>query len=320
MAFSGILGVGPMAIYRLLEGDYIVAAVDALAVIGFFAIAWLVYVKRSIRIGSVLMAIVAMGATVASVNLRGGSQIIWMHPALVAMFYLLRPKEAAVASIIAIVAVSPTVFDGREMGQVAIILASLAVTVSLSVAFAALTAEQRRELHATTLRDPLTGTGNRRALDESLDEAIVRAKDPQQAFFLIMLDIDHFKSVNDLHGHAVGDAVLKDVAETINGNIRPTDSCFRAGGEEFVVLAATPDLTQAKRLGERLRSAIESMTPATGNGGTLSVTASLGLAEYLNGESRDALYKRADDALYEAKRSGRNRLQLSRRLSQTSAA
>ena len=128
LALSGIAGVEPMGVYRLIEGDYAVAIVDFLAVLGFFTIGWVVYVKRSVRTGSVLMAVVAMSAAVASVNLRGGGQIIWMHPALVAMFYLLKPKEASCVSVLAIAAVSPTVFASGDSGQIAIVLASLAVT------------------------------------------------------------------------------------------------------------------------------------------------------------------------------------------------
>lgn len=312
LAFSGILGIGPMAIYRLIEGSYVVAIIDALAVLGFAAIAWMVYVKRSVRKANVCMALVAIVTAVATVNLRGGAQVIWMHPACVALFYLLKPKEAAAASVLAIFAVMPAVLDGREIGQIAVVLTSLAVTISLSVAFAALTAEQRRELRATTLTDPLTGAGNRRALDNTLDAAIRQARAEGQLFYLIILDIDHFKSVNDVHGHTVGDAVLCHVAETIKLNIRPTDSCFRAGGEEFVVVAATSDQNQARNLAERLRLAISDKQPCTvALSDPLTVTASFGLALYTGSESRDALYKRADDALYAAKRGGRNRFHVS---------
>ncbi|MEM9529361.1 MAG: GGDEF domain-containing protein [Pseudomonadota bacterium] len=300
-----------MAVFRLLEGSYVIALVDALAVFGFASIAWLVYAKRSVRVASVCMAMVAVITAVTSVSLRGGNQVIWMYPATIALFYLLKPKEAAMTSVIAILAVLPVVLRLPDPGHTAIFLASLAVTISLSIAFAALTAEQQRELHAITLMDPLTGTGNRRAMDGTLSQVIAQAQSDNQPFVLMMLDLDHFKSVNDVHGHVAGDEVLREVAATIKANIRPTDSCFRAGGEEFVIVAAGATLKQASKLAERLRVAI-SETPYGGADGadTFYVTASLGLAEYTQGETRDALYKRADDALYEAKRLGRNRLHM----------
>ncbi|MEL7449396.1 MAG: GGDEF domain-containing protein [Pseudomonadota bacterium] len=314
LAVSGIVGIGPMGIYRLIQGEYIIAIVDALAVGAFALIAWAVYVKQSVRIPSVCMALVAISAAVVSVSLKGGEQVIWMYPALVALFYLLKPREAALASLIAIAIVIPVIFEGRTIGQVAVYVASLGVTICLSVAFAALTAEQRRELRAITMMDPLTGAGNRRALDDTLERAVTEAQSNGTPLVLIAFDIDHFKSVNDKHGHGVGDRVLCTVADTVTAHIRPTDSCFRAGGEEFVVIAAQSGLEQAQRLAERLRVAISELQYTVPEvSGRLSVTASFGLAEYRQGESIAALSKRADDALYEAKRSGRNRLHLSDR-------
>ncbi|MEM9056599.1 MAG: GGDEF domain-containing protein [Pseudomonadota bacterium] len=321
LAMSGTAGIGAMAIYRLIQGDYLVAVVDTLAVAAFCAIAWAVYVKRQVRVPSVCMGLVAISAAVTSVSLKGGEQIIWMYPALVALFYLLKPREAALASLVAIVIVLPVIFDGRALGEGAIYVASLGVLICLSVAFAAMTAAQRRELRAITMLDPLTGTGNRRALDERLKTAIGATDVEGAPFVLIMFDIDHFKAVNDEHGHAVGDHVLCTVAQTVKASIRPTDTCFRAGGEEFVVVASMADLEQAQHLAERLRVAIAELEFAVPETlGKLTVTASFGLAAYHDGETRDALYKRADDALYEAKRNGRNRLQLAPQSAKAGAA
>lgn len=321
LAFSGILGIGPMAVYRLVEGSYLIALVDALAVTAFGCIAWMVYVKRSVRVASVIMALVAIITAVATVNLRGGQQVIWMHPATVALFYLLKPKEAATVAILAILAVLPVIFDGRSLEQSAVVLASMAVTIALSVAFAVLTNKQRRELQAVTLLDPLTGTGNRRAMDQTLEASIRQANQSGGSFFVIMLDIDHFKATNDKFGHAAGDAALRVVAQTIQANIRPNDSCFRTGGEEFMVIAKSASVSQLKKLAERLRVAIGELKNFAGDEAQeLTVTASLGLAGYVKGETRDSLYKRADDALYKAKRAGRNRFHLSERLAAEQAA
>lgn len=314
LALSGILGIGPMVVYRLFEGSYAVAAVNIVVVLGFAAIIWSIYVHHAVRLASVCMALLAISAAVTTINMRGGDQVVWIYPASVAMFYLLKPKEAIVVSVIAVALIMPVFLDGRETGSIAILLASLAVTISLSVAFAAMTAAQRRELQATTLLDPLTGAGNRRALDSTLDAAIETARSEDIGFVLIMLDIDHFKLVNDVHGHGVGDLVLCDVARIVSENIRSADTCFRAGGEEFVVIAHATDLQHARRLAERLRVAVhESHYELAAGSANVSVTASFGLAEYLPGETRDAILKRTDDALYEAKRSGRNRLHFSQR-------
>ncbi|MEM9744331.1 MAG: GGDEF domain-containing protein [Pseudomonadota bacterium] len=321
LALSGVLGIGPMAIYRLLEGSYAVAVVNLLAVLCFLSIVSFVYIKGSVRVPSACMAVVAIVTAVVSVRIKGGAQIVWMYPAIVALFYLLKPREAALTAVLAIALVFPVVLDGRQFGDVAVFLISLAVTICLSVAFATLTAAQRRELHAITLTDPLTGASNRRALDATLDQMISQAQGGDQPFVLVMLDLDHFKSINDRYGHKVGDAVLRDVATTIKANIRPGDACFRAGGEEFVVVTALSNLTQGRALAERLRVAISELDNDASDGSPrFTVTASFGLAEYRAGETRDGLYKRADDALYEAKRQGRNRLHACERGVSASAA
>ncbi|MEL7313306.1 MAG: GGDEF domain-containing protein [Pseudomonadota bacterium] len=311
LSFAGILGIGPMAVFRLLEGNLLVAAIDGAAACAFGLVAWFVYVKGAVRGPSICMAVIAFATVVSAVSIRGPEHLIWMYPSIVAMFYLLNPKEAAVSALAAIAAVFPVMAQTQHSGGVAIYLASFAVTIALSVAFAALAAGQRRALYRITLKDPLTGVGNRRALDLALDAAIGSSK-RKGSFVLIMMDIDHFKSVNDLHGHSTGDEVLRRVAHTIGSKIRPTDECFRAGGEEFVILAKTADIEQAQALAERLRVAVAGIEHTHGETQeTMTVTASFGLAEHRAGESRDSLYRRADDALYEAKRSGRNRLHLS---------
>ena len=311
LSFAGILGIGPMAVFRLIEGNLLVAAIDAAAALAFGVVAWFVYVRGAVRIPSICMAVIAFATVESAVSIRGPEHLIWMYPSIVAMFYLLNPKEAAVAALLAIGAVFPVILKTQDTGGVAIFLASLAVTIALSVAFAALAAGQRRELYKITLIDSLTGIGNRRALDVALDKAIGASK-RAGSFVLIMMDIDHFKSVNDIHGHSTGDEVLRRIAKVIGSKIRPTDACFRAGGEEFVILANSADIEQAQILAERLRVAVAEIEHKASNSkDKLTVTASFGLAEHRSGESRDSLYRRADDALYEAKRSGRNRLHLS---------
>ncbi len=314
LALVGVLGIGPMGVYRLLEGDYVIAAFDFGFVAGFVAILWAVYVKRAIRAASIAMALIAITTAVVSVRVRGGDQVVWMYPALVALFYLMKPKEAAVSSVIAMALVMPAIFGDRSFGEVLVLIASLAVTICLSVAFSALTWEQRRELRARTLIDPLTGAGNRRALTEDLEGRIAKAKGDEENFVLIMLDVDHFKSVNDQHGHATGDTVLQTIAKTLRENIGPQDAFYRVGGEEFIIVSGGTGLAGASKLAETLRITIaETVLRKPASKDTFSVTASFGLAEYGRQESMDSLYKRADDALYEAKRSGRNCLHSSER-------
>ncbi|MEM1264099.1 MAG: GGDEF domain-containing protein [Pseudomonadota bacterium] len=310
LAFAGIAGIAPFVVVRLLDGDFAVAALDAVLVCGLAAIAWAVYKHRAVRLGSVLMALICMGAVIATNYLRGGTQALWAYPGLVAMFYLLRPMEAAIVSIISLAVLTPVMIDGRDAVEVGLLMATLGVTLALSVGFAAMTNGQRRQLQQLTMVDPLTGAGNRRALDDALAALINEARTNEVPVALIMLDVDHFKRVNDIYGHATGDRVLTDVTTLISSAMRSSDNLYRVGGEEFVILAQSSGLDIARRLGESLRVRIAEMQiePEDQTQRPFGITVSLGVAELLPGETGDAWYRRADDALYEAKRSGRNRI------------
>lgn len=167
--------------------------------------------------------------------------------------------------------------------------------------------QQSMEMAVT---DPLTGLYNRRYMASHL--ATLLSQSPSQhGTAALMLDLDHFKQVNDTHGHPVGDQVLREVGNRIVRNIRGIDMACRYGGEEFVVLMPDTDLESAQVVANRLHRAIGG-TPvkATVPEGELKVTCSIGLASTRAGDDADKLLKRADDALYEAKKSGRDRVVL----------
>ncbi|MBI5785438.1 MAG: GGDEF domain-containing protein [Rhodocyclales bacterium] len=153
-------------------------------------------------------------------------------------------------------------------------------------------------------RDQLTGLCNRRNFDQRLEAAIARATRHGDVFSLLMLDIDHFKNVNDYYGHATGDDVLRRFGEVLSERLRPYDVAARWGGEEFVVLADGATLDNARMLAEQIRESVAS-TPFSP---VPRVTVSIGIADYMQGESGDDLLRRADKALYGAKRNGRNRV------------
>ena len=150
--------------------------------------------------------------------------------------------------------------------------------------------------------DRLTGLWNRRRMEEGSATLIALAGRRGDPLSLIFFDLDHFKRVNDVYGHATGDAVLVTVAEVVRGQLRASDFLARWGGEEFLVLAAGTRLDGAVALAEKIRTAIA----ATVFSGVGSVTVSLGVAEYESGERLDGWIARGDEALYRAKEGGRN--------------
>ncbi|MCS6810697.1 MAG: GGDEF domain-containing protein [Tepidimonas sp.] len=165
---------------------------------------------------------------------------------------------------------------------------------------------QRAELEALATRDPLTGLLNRRELVRQAEIELARVRRLKAPLSLVMLDLDHFKAINDRHGHAVGDEVLRQTARLMANSIRKTDRVARFGGEEFVLLLPDTTVDHARQLADKLREGLAQLSIATLEG---PVTASLGVAGSTGDVDRslDALLLQADQALYEAKRRGRNR-------------
>ncbi|MDI6745743.1 MAG: diguanylate cyclase [Rhodocyclaceae bacterium] len=163
--------------------------------------------------------------------------------------------------------------------------------------------DRLRELSFT---DPLTGLANRRRLDEFLQNEYQRAQRYDEVFSIIMADLDHFKQVNDRHGHDTGDVVLCKFAQLLREHRRETDLVARSGGEEFIVIMPMTDLAAASITAERLRHDTLQMTfPAIPEG----VSASFGVAQFAPGDTVPGLLQHADAALYAAKNAGRNRVE-----------
>jgi diguanylate cyclase (GGDEF)-like protein len=165
-------------------------------------------------------------------------------------------------------------------------------------------------LRALASTDALTGVPNRRTFESVGRREMERARRYAKPFVVLALDIDFFKKVNDTHGHDIGDAVLKEVARICAAQLRGTDVFARMGGEEFAALLPETDLKPAAGLAERLRQAI-ALQPIFTPKGPLVVTISVGVAQHGPQDTGlDQVMKRADEALYAAKRNGRNRIEL----------
>ena len=154
-----------------------------------------------------------------------------------------------------------------------------------------------REAMQSSLRDALTGVGNRRAMNESLKHELSVAERYRQPFSCLMLDIDHFKKINDTQGHLAGDEALILAADCLKHAVRRADQVFRFGGEEFILILGKTQHKEALKIAERVRQTIET---------TGRMTASVSITSYSTGDDSDRLLSRLDAALYEAKANGRN--------------
>lgn len=175
----------------------------------------------------------------------------------------------------------------------------------------------REHLVISGLTDALTGLHNRRYLERRLEEEVTRALRYQHPLSCLFIDADHFKQINDRHGHGAGDSVLRELALRVKECLRLSDIATRYGGEEFTLLLPQTDATEAAKLAERIRSRIQAKPIAIHGGGSVEVTVSIGVSALSPGSDREdpqqnakQLIEAADQALYKAKESGRNRIQL----------
>jgi diguanylate cyclase (GGDEF)-like protein len=182
----------------------------------------------------------------------------------------------------------------------------LLAAVAANAATAIHNAQLYRAQEETSLTDDLTRLPNRRYLDRRYTQEMQRARRHGQSMAFLMVDLDHFKLVNDTHGHLVGDAVLAELARVLQSSLRESDVCARYGGEEFGCILNETGPEGAQVLAERLRQAIESSVYPAG----LRITASIGVAATDRPDELPLLVDHADQALYEAKHRGRNQVRV----------
>ena len=252
---------------------------------------WLIY---SLLIMSLVYLIHTIGSTA----------LFWCFPALFVMGFVTERKIARVMTVISLVILIPSSFYISNIELASRFVFTLCMICFFSDILVGYLIEFQEKLSRLAVHDPLTNALNRRQLDLYLSEAIEETKRDFGPASLVLLDIDHFKDVNDTLGHEAGDDVLKDVVKILHKKQRRLDHIFRIGGEEFLILLRNTELQHAITTAENLRKYIEENELITGK----TLTVSLGVAEYKKGESSNEWLARADSNLYEAKNLGRNRV------------
>lgn len=259
--------------------------------------AWFPVAGNATLMAANVLALVALGAASWRRHLRAAYALLAWVP-LVA----LSTARAVQLSI------GAPLTPGIEYG-LPLMLAFTAIVLVLILADRMLTMRRERDsaqLHAQ--RDALTGVFNRSGIEQRLDWAIVRAREHGGALSAIFLDLDHFKEINDSHGHAVGDACMRELVRVAGGELAYGDHIGRLGGEEFLLVLPGSDLHQARRTGECIRRSIEARC-AQVDGIPVALTVSIGVATYRTGDSVASLVARSDLAMYAAKHAGRNRVE-----------
>lgn len=304
----GLISITPFAFYRLLQRDWLVVAVDSLLLaITSFAlfISW--RYGRSQQAGQILAVLYGMAAVVIAIRLPG-SGLFWFYCVILFSYFVTSPVRstlvifASLATLCGYASLHPgEVFT--DLQQMIIFATTCAVSALFAFMFAWRTAQQRRLLQDLASRDPLTGVGNRRTLTSEMDIALANYKRHGTACGLLLLDLDHFKRINDRDGHAEGDRVLVEFALLTRNTSRRTDRLFRLGGEEFVLLLPNIDRAGLEAAARNIVKTVAAHLRSTGG----PVTVSIGGALLESGEDSIRWLHKADICLYQAKNQGRNR-------------
>lgn len=302
ISYGSALAILPFTIFRFAQQDWLIALIDLTMVLGMAALGTFVLIKRTTTYVGMILTILALGGMCFVVYIKGLSVVYWAYPTMIGMYFVMTPRLAVIFCTLTTIIVSAILLKSLDLVVFMAIFISLLVNNLFAYIFATGMHNQHELLAKLTRLDSLTGAYNRRALDEKLADVFENMKRIPLSMTLIMIDIDHFKGINDNFGHAVGDVALIKLVKLIQGCIRKTDSLYRYGGEEFVVVAQGADINTIKKLSEKLRMKVESVKLIPQR----KITISLGVAEYLAGETADHWLDRADTALYKAKENGRN--------------
>jgi len=195
-------------------------------------------------------------------------------------------------------------FRGRKFNESELMLLENLLTILI---YPLRNAIQFKQAITLAHRDALTGVNNRTTFDDSLGREIGLAQRHDYGFTMLLIDIDFFKKVNDVHGHKVGDEALKRIADTIQKSIRATDLVYRYGGEEFVVLIGNTDDEQSFLIADRILKSVREIKMQVENA-QLDLSVSIGMANLQTDDSSESLFNRADAAMYSAKNDGRDQI------------
>jgi diguanylate cyclase len=306
MVFGGcaVLGISPFVVIRFLNGE----PGHALLNLGIMLLICLApayaWITGKVQRASTIMALVSTVSCLAVAIAFDSHGLLWAYLVIVVNFTLLGRRSATVLSLALIAALlSHTRMFDTPVEMLAFAMTALLVSVYSHIS-AFRTERQKARLESLATRDPLTGAGNRRLLEEDLAAAIATSERRHVEMTLGMLDIDHFKQVNDLHGHEAGDHVLVELVRIVQDSLRKSDRVYRFGGEEFVVVLHGAGAAEGERILEQLHQTLRRNLKCPDG----PVSVSIGASVLQPGEDWTCWLGRADAALYRAKRGGRARL------------
>jgi len=305
VAMAALLLLSPFAINNFAQGRNALGVGSALIVTLLAFNAWCIKFRMRVPwTTTFLLAPMIIIFLNMAFQRQGIVGALWCYPAVLSFYFMLEERQAWIMNLLLVGVAAPAALSVLEPALgLRVIVTILAVSVFSAASIRVINNQQRR-LRDLAVTDSLTGLYNRTLLDSTLNRALEQSFRSGSPTSLLLLDLDHFKSINDSYGHDVGDEVLAEVSVLLRSRLRASDQVFRMGGEEFLAILHHTDLLGAERVGRELCDLIAGSTIVPQQ----QVTISGGVAVLSQGESWTEWLKRADECLYRAKRQGRNRV------------
>ncbi len=300
----GALALFPLALLHLVGANWLMFGVNLVVGSAMLANAWALQRGRAPVVPFLALAFIMVLGVCTSVLRQGNYGVLWAYPAIFMFFFVLERRWALLLG--ALLLLGATAASSVSLGP--LLAARVFMTVGLTLVMMNVVlnvvTDLQKALEVQASTDPLTGAYNRRELQLHLARRVAPTSAAAPGDAMLAIDIDHFKDINDRHGHTVGDEVLCRLVATVQARKRASDLLFRTGGEEFVLLLPRVTLDAARQVAEELRLRLEQAVLLPGD----VVTVSIGVSTLAPGQTAEAWFKAADAALYEAKRGGRNRV------------
>lgn len=294
--------VTPFVIYSFFQQRYAIVLTASVFIVISIVNSFSIKNKHVILIPYFFCFSLIVITLVLLITMIGIKALLWTYPFVFTIFFVQERNIARIYSSIFYISIVVASAFSSELDILLRFAVTLFMLILLTDAVVSELMRMESKLREMTVRDPLTNAHNRRYMNHIMEITIEETRRNFGPASIVMLDIDHFKKINDKHGHAKGDAVLTKLVNLLHQRQRKLDYVFRSGGEEFVMILRNTGLQQALSLAENLRVNIEEAELLEGE----KVTISLGVAEYQAGETEVEWLHQADELLYEAKHSGRN--------------
>ncbi|GIU19661.1 GGDEF domain-containing protein [Shewanella colwelliana] len=301
----------PLAIKNILVENYLLACLLGLFILLVIIDVLALHRGQVLPINKNAVMTILVASLGITINQIGASAIYWAFPMVISIIYILPFRSSLTFNGIILAIVTFEAFIKTDSASAIRASVALALTIIISGLIILHINRLKQNLINESIRDPMTNAFNRRQLGSHLSSCLAQKQRNDIDSGILMLDIDHFKKINDTFGHSTGDMVLKRVTQLLFKHIRETDLLFRVGGEEFLLLMHNIDSHKAKQVAEKIRKIIEKEVIID----NYPITVSIGISMALAHIDDDNWMRHADHALYDAKESGRNQIKMHQPLS-----